>query len=61
MLDILTGFFLTQAVGRFRIVRVLVLLFLIGALFAGLIYAAMVFRALDERSNSPHVHTHNSR
>ena len=61
MWDILTGFFLTQAVGRSRIVRVLVLLFLIGALFAGLIYAAVVFRALDERSNSPHVHTHNSR
>ena len=60
MWDILTGFFLTQAVGRSRAVRVLVLLLLLGGLFAGLIYAAVVFKALDERSNSRHVHTHSS-
>ena len=33
-------------------------IFIAGALLAGLIYARVVFHALSERSNSPHVSTH---
>lgn len=32
----------------------------IGAIIAGLIYAFVVFRAVNERSQSPHVHAHRS-
>ena len=60
MWDILTGFFLTQAVGRSRVVRMLLLLFIVGGLIAGLIYAAVVFKALDERSRTTHVHAHST-
>jgi hypothetical protein len=31
-----------------------------GALIAGLVYACVVFSALDERSHSPHVHSHST-
>jgi hypothetical protein len=31
-----------------------------GCLIAGLIYAAVVLHAVNERSHSPHVHAHSS-
>ncbi len=37
--------------------RTLFVLVLIGAVVAGMIYAFVVFRAISERSPSPHVHT----
>lgn len=40
-------------------IRVLVI-FLTGILAAGLIYAFVVFKAVNERSHSPHVHAHSS-
>ena len=40
---------------RFALVAILV-----GALIAGLIYASVVFRALNERSKAPHVHANSS-
>ena len=41
-----------------RSVRVALLVFFLGALAAGFIYAYIVFNAVSERSNPPHVHTH---
>jgi hypothetical protein len=35
-------------------------IFLLGALAAGVIYAYVVFKAVSERSNSPHVHAHST-
>jgi len=41
-------------------VKPLLKLFLIGVVIAGLIYAFVVFKAVSERSNSPHVHAHST-
>jgi hypothetical protein len=37
--------------------RALFVVVLIGAIIAGMIYAFVVFQAISERSQSPHVHT----
>lgn len=42
------------------IIRFALLAILVGALIAGLIYASVVFHALNERSHASHVRTHNS-
>lgn len=39
--------------------RIAFIVFL-GCLIAGLIYAAVVFHALEQRSTTPHVHTHST-
>ncbi len=39
----------------------LLVIIFIGALAAGLIYAIVVFHAVEERSHDPHVHTHSTR
>ena len=44
---------------QFRFVRLLLILVFAGALIAGLIYASVVFHALTERNQAPHVQ-HNS-
>ncbi len=53
-----------SALGRSRAVRrvwkPLVALFFLGVLIAGLIYAAVVLKAVSERSNNPHVHAHST-
>ncbi len=36
-------------------------IFLTGVLVAGLIYAFVVFKAVSERSQSPHVHAYSNR
>ena len=64
MWNFLLAFFFGSAVantrtGR-RILRPLLLLFVIGVLVAALIYTFVVFRAVSERSNTPHVHTHST-
>ena len=41
-------------------VRPLLKLFLIGVVIAGLIYAYVVFKAVSERSEPHHVHTHST-
>ena len=43
-----------------RLIRPLLILFAIGVLIAGLIYACVVFRAVTERSETPHVNAHSS-
>lgn len=57
MWDFLTGFFMVRATGS-RFIRILLFIFLAGALIAGVIYAIVVLKAVSERSNSPHVHAH---
>ena len=59
MWDFLTGFFMVRATGS-RFIRILLVIFLTGALIAGVIYATVVFKAVTERSNSPHVHAHST-
>jgi hypothetical protein len=56
----LTGFFFARATGLSRVIRPLLLLFLVGVVIAAFIYAAVVFKAVSERSNSPHVHAHST-
>jgi hypothetical protein len=58
MWDFLFGYFFGRATGISRVVRPLLWLFLIGVIIAGLIYTGIVFRAVSERNNSPHVHAH---
>lgn len=41
-------------------VKPLLKLFLVGVAIAGMIYAFVVFKAVSERSNTPHVHSHNT-
>ena len=44
---------------QFRFVRLLLIVVFAGAVIAGLIYASVVFHALTERNQAPHVQ-HNS-
>jgi hypothetical protein len=60
MWEFLTGFFFARATGLSRVIRPLLLLFLVGVVIAAFIYAAVVFKAVSERSNSPHVHAHST-
>lgn len=48
-----------RKLGLTRPFRYLILLVFLGCLVAGLIYAAVVFHALTERNQAPHVQ-HNS-
>jgi hypothetical protein len=64
MWNFLLALFVGSAVGSTRtaqrLVRPILILFVIGVLIAGLIYACVVFRATSERSHPPHVHAHSS-
>lgn len=44
-----------------RTARVFALVFFLGLLCAGFIYAYAVFGVVAERSESPHVHAHSTR
>ena len=62
MWNFLLAFFFGSAVansrtGR-RIMRPLFLLFMISVILSGFIYAFVVFHAVSERSQHPHVHTY---
>ena len=41
-------------------VRIALLIFFLGSLACGFIYAYIVFHAVSERSQTPHVHTHST-
>jgi len=64
MWNFLLALFVGGAIGSTRtaqrLVRPLLVLFIIGVLVAGVIYAWVVFRAATEGSHSPHVHAHSS-
>ena len=53
IVDILT----LRRFGLGRPFRYLILVVLFGAIIAGLIYAFVMFQAVSERSQTPHVHT----
>ena len=60
MWEFLMGFFFARATGLDRFVRVLLALFAIGILIAGVIYTSVVLHAVSERSHPPHVHAHHT-
>jgi hypothetical protein len=43
-----------------RFWKPVVILFFVAVLIAGVIYSCVVFKAVSERSNSPHVHAHSA-
>ena len=43
-----------------RSVRIAIVVFFLGTVIAGFIYAFIVFRAVSERSQTPHVHAHST-
>ncbi len=49
-----------RRLGLGRPLRYVFLVILAGCVIAGLIYAAVVFHAVTERSHPPHVHAHSS-
>ena len=64
MWNLLLAFFFGSTVsssrtGR-RLMRPMLILTAIGVLIAGLIYACVIFRAVTERSQTPHVHAHST-
>lgn len=65
MWNFLLALFVGSAVGSTRtaqrLVRPLLVLFAIGVVIAGLIYACVVFKAVLERSQAPHVQSHSTR
>ncbi len=64
MWNFLLALFVGSAVGNTRtaqrFVRPVLVLFVIGVLIAGLIYACVVLRAVSERSHAPHVHANST-
>jgi hypothetical protein len=46
--------------GLARPFKYILLVLFIGCVIAGFIYAAVVIHAVNERSQSPHVHAHSS-
>jgi hypothetical protein len=60
MWNFLLGFLFARATGASRIIRALLLVFLLGSVVAGLIYTAVVFHAITERNQAPHVQHHST-
>ena len=56
MWNFLLGFLFARATGISRFVRPLLVLVLFGVLIAGVVYAFVVLRAVNQRSHAPHVH-----
>ncbi len=49
-----------QRLGFGKPFQYIILVLFVGCLIAGLIYVAVVFHAVNERSHPPHVHAHSS-
>jgi hypothetical protein len=60
MWNFVLGFLFARATGASRIIRALLLIFLLGSVVAGLIYTAVVFHAVTERNQVPHVQRHST-
>jgi hypothetical protein len=64
MWNFLLALFAGSAIGSTRTarqsVKPILILFFFGVLIAGVIYVCVVFKAVSERSNTPHVSTHSS-
>jgi len=50
-----------RRLGLARPFRYMLLVLFAGCLIAGMIYAAVVFHAVEERNRDNHVHTHSAR
>jgi len=65
MWNFLLALFVGGAVGSTRtaqrLFRPVLILFAIGIVIAGLVYACVVFKAVYERSHAPNVHSHSTR
>lgn len=61
MWEFILGFLFARATGIYRIVRPILLLVTIGVIIAGAVYVSVVFRAVQERSQDHHVHSHGTR
>jgi hypothetical protein len=61
MFNFLRGYLFGSAVAKPSFVRVLLLLVLAVAFFCGIVYAFIVFNAVQEGSSTSHVHTHSAR
>jgi hypothetical protein len=59
MWNFLLGFFLGRGIGAERWGRAVLLLMAVGVVLAGLIYTAVVFRAVQERTTG-HVYTYST-
>ena len=57
MWNVLLGFLFARATGISRFVRPLLVFVLFGVLIAGIVYAFVVFRTVNQRSHASHVHT----
>ena len=51
---------LIRRVLQLGLIKFALLAIIVGCLIAGLIYASVVLRALNERSNAPHVNPHSA-
>ena len=64
MWNFLLALFVGSTVGSTRtaqrLVRPLLILFAIGFIIAGIVYAGVVVKAVSERSHSPHVHAYST-
>jgi hypothetical protein len=64
MWNFLLALFVGSTVGSTRtaqrIVRPLLVLFVIGVIIAGIVYVGVVVKAVSERSQPPHVHAHST-
>lgn len=49
-----------RKLGLGRPLRRLMLIVLLGCIVAGIIYFAVIFRAIEQRSNALHVHPHST-
>ena len=65
MWNFLLALFVGGAVGNTRtarrLIRPLLAMFAIGVVIAGVIYACVVFKAVLQRSQAPHVQSHSTR
>ena len=61
MWNFLFGYLFAGATLQSRVWRLILLVVLVGALVAGIIYASIVFNALTERSRDPHVQHRSNR
>ncbi len=56
MWNFLFGYLFAGATLRSRVWRLVLVVVFVGALVAGIIYASVVFHAVTERNEAPHVH-----
>lgn len=61
MWSMLSAFFIGRAVGGWRYIRIALLVILIACIIVGVLYAAVVFNAVHNASETRHVQHHSAR